>query len=524
MTKEDIKYCLLLFISVILSYFQLSFFIFSTKWDNLSAFFPYKYTASKWWLSGILPLWDPYQNLGYPMHANPQGFVWYPITWILNLPSGYSLYSLNLETVLHVVIASIGMYFLAKWLKMKPSTAFLAGLTYGLSGFIIASNHMVGFTIGAAWLPWAIYSLLLVLNKPTIRSVFLLAIVCYLQITGAYIAFTILLFYIFLFLIVQHIILNWKLKAHLKQVTGRLAISLILILILSSPYLFSIYDSLEYFSRAKALDYDIENYARNFNWQCFQSLFAPYINSSKAGFEGVDVSLSNIYIGIIPLLFLFLSISSKKLKLNKLYLLGIAVALLLALGIHTPVHYWFAQILPGFNLFRHPYLFTLYFTLLSILVAFKLVDSINEQSIPFIRKVLGYGLILLGCIWLFSFIKAEKSDFISFFKELAQLPEKTSYTRFFHAFIQLSVSLILLTMLIVKAKNLNTFTKVLPLLIFIDLFIAIQLNGPTNMYYNIPFGKINQNLGKLSNAGLTNQEFDTPLASLSNNKIQSQSG
>lgn len=524
MTREDVKYCLLLSLSVILSYFQLAFFVFSTKWDNLSAFFAYKYTASEWWLNAKIPFWDPFQNLGYPMHANPQGYVWYPITWLLNLPNGYTLHSLNIETVLHVIIASLGMYFLAKWIKMKPSIAFLAGLVYGLSGFIIGSNHMIGFTIGAAWLPWTILFLLRLLHQTSVRDIVLLSIVCYFHITGAYIAFTIVLIYIFLFLIAHHIFSNWSQKFRLKQMVIGLLTTLFLTIVLSSPYLFSIYDSMEYFSRAKALSYDVGNYSGNFSWECFQSLIAPYINSSNTGFTGVDVSLFNIYIGIIPLLCFIVGLILIRFRFKKLYLIGMVFFLLLGLGIYTPFHMWITKLLPGFNLFRHPYLFTLYFTLQFILFVFKTLSSLNEQTLVQIRKGILAGLIIIGIIWIISLIKSETSELSCFFREVSQLREKTSFSKYFHAFIQLTISLFILTILYLNSKNIEKFKKALPILIFLDLFISIQLSGPTNMYYNVPFRTIENNLHNLSNSNLTNQEFNTPLLELSNDKIEAQAG
>ena len=521
MTKEDIKYCLLLTASSVLAYFQLSFFIFSTKWDNLSAFFAYKYTASEWWISGKLPLWDPYQNLGYPM----QGYVWYPITWLLNLPNGYSLYALNIETVLHIAIASIGMFFLAKHIRLKPSISFLAGLTYGLCGFVIASNHMIGFTIGAAWLPWTIFALLQVLNKPTIRYIAVFSIVCFFQLTGAYLAFSIVLFYIIIVLSIYHLIIHRKHKSpYIKSRVRALLVSFVIVVLLSSPYLFSIYDSLSYFSRAQALTYEARHYTGNFSWECFQSLLAPYINSSKMGFYGVDVSLSNIYIGIVPLVLLLFALLSSKIKYRMGYTFGLVLSLLLALGIQTPLHEWCCKIIPGFNLFRHPYLFTLYFTFIAVIVAYRFLNNLSENDWNGLKKGLVISIIGITFIFVSSIILSNNQELVQLYKEAINLPEKTSLSKYAHASFQLGLSLILLTALLVLSKNLSKFKKYLPLFVFLDLFFAIQLVGATNMYYRVPFEEIKGNLQKISHTNLTNQSYNTPLATLANSQIAAQAG
>src|SRR5210317_1108262 len=168
--SQNLKYILLLLSTTLLGYFQLAFFVFHTKWDNLSAFFTYKYTAGWWWINGHIPLWDPYQNLGYPMHANPQGYVWYPITWLLNLPNGYSLYSLNIEVVFHLFLGAVGVFFLSQQFKVDKKWSFTSGVAYSFSGFALGTSHMIGFTIAYCWLPWVLLFTSLWLKDQSIRN------------------------------------------------------------------------------------------------------------------------------------------------------------------------------------------------------------------------------------------------------------------------------------------------------------------------------------------------------------------
>ena len=523
MRKEDIKYCLLLSITIILSYFQLSFFVFTSKWDNLSAFFAYKFTASNWWLAGQLPLWDPYQNLGYPMHANPQGYVWYPITWLLNIPNGYTLYSLNIETVLHIVIAALGAFILSRHLKNNAISSFTAGAIYGLSGFIIATNHMIGFTIAAAWLPWCIWAILNLLKEPNFKHAIRLALFLYLQVTGAYIAFTIVLLYILIAIVLVQLYSKKKLNQAVQKPLLYLLLAGVVAIILSSPYLFSVYDSLSYFSRSNKLGYETELFAGNLNFQSLSTVLIPFIISSKDGLSGVDISLSNCYIGILPLIILFYSFYRLKIKFKYVLAFFLILSLLLGLGIHTPVHKWITLSVPGFNLFRHPYLFVLYAVLIaSIVVSYGINFKIFNDKL-FKRILLIFGLILLiSNIVLLNFTSI--SSIVNLVGSLSELNEKSNHLAIDHAILQLTISslIVLSSYLLLRFKSRNL--KYLILVIVIDLTLSIQFLGPTNMYYNISFNTAKQYLTSITNENLTNQKADTPIKYFSNDSIQAKPG
>jgi uncharacterized membrane protein len=525
MSRKDIKYILLLIATTLISYFEIAFFMFSTKWDNLSAFFAYKYTASKWWTSGHIPLWDPYQNLGYPMHANPQGGVWYPITWLFSLPSGYSVYSLNMEVVFHFVTAAIGMYFFTKHLKVKRPVAFLAALAYSLSGFIFGTSNMLGFTAGVAWLPWVLLFLHKTLNKASLKNIITFSVLMYLQITGAYTAFTIILAYVLLGYTFMHLIKVGFSKSSILGLLKFSLISLVVVGLLSAPYIYSIADSLPYFSRANPLDYDVKQFGGNFSLQCFLSLAVPYVVSSAEGFTGVDVSLSNIFIGLPFLVFFILYVLRFKHREKLIYLGVIALFFLLGLGINTPVHEFFHQYIPGFNMFRHPYLYTLYALFLMILLgSFYLNKSISNNKLKDIRLAfLSLSIVFTVCMILL----VSKIDFTAwdqYVNQVKVLSENSPLSNYTHGFMQLGLGLVFIVALLIGLKNKQRFVRILPFVLFLDLFVALQLNSPKNLYYNAKFSWLTDYLEQEANSDLTNQLAETSLESLQNKNIKASVG
>ncbi len=109
-----------------------------------------------------LPLWDPYIFAGHPFLANGQHSALYPLTWIfflLPLPRAFGVF-----IALQLGLAGISMYILARTIGANRLGAFLAGATFELSGFLVASVVHPMIIAAASWLP-----LLLTLVDLTVR-------------------------------------------------------------------------------------------------------------------------------------------------------------------------------------------------------------------------------------------------------------------------------------------------------------------------------------------------------------------
>jgi len=109
-----------------------------------------------------LPLWDPYIFAGHPFLANGQHAGLYPLTWIffvLPLPRAFGVF-----ITLQLGLAGISMYIFGRTIGANRLGAFLAGMTFQFSGFLIVSVVHPMIVAAASWLP-----LLLTLVDLTIR-------------------------------------------------------------------------------------------------------------------------------------------------------------------------------------------------------------------------------------------------------------------------------------------------------------------------------------------------------------------
>src|SRR3990172_7237304 len=123
-------YIFLLFAISALAFWQITFFVHPVKFDMIDFHYPWRYFIGECLQNGKFPLWNPYQDLGLPIHADPSSGVWYPFVWGIGYFLGYNVYTIGLEFWFHVFIAGIGFYKLAKTLKLSPPTAFIAAICY----------------------------------------------------------------------------------------------------------------------------------------------------------------------------------------------------------------------------------------------------------------------------------------------------------------------------------------------------------------------------------------------------------
>jgi hypothetical protein len=102
-------------------------------------------------LSGEFPYWNPFFSAGQPLAANPAHEVFYPLTWLILLPS--YLYGFHLLALSHVYIAALSTYALLRSLGAARVAAVAGGLSFALGGFVLSGLHLFPFLFSAAWMP-----------------------------------------------------------------------------------------------------------------------------------------------------------------------------------------------------------------------------------------------------------------------------------------------------------------------------------------------------------------------------------
>ncbi len=121
--------------------------------DTATAFYPWYAYLGENLRNGHIPMWNPHQFAGTPFAADPEsGWAYLPAMLLFTVfPMPQAAHAFLL---VHVLIASLATYVLARSLDIRPIGAVLSGIAYSYSGFFL--GHAVccfAYSSVAAWLP-----------------------------------------------------------------------------------------------------------------------------------------------------------------------------------------------------------------------------------------------------------------------------------------------------------------------------------------------------------------------------------
>ncbi len=207
LTRTDAFYLFLVLLLVSLVYLP-QLFLGQTSMDapqnmNISTmWFPgYKYGASSYhdW---FFPLWYPYPYCGMPGLGYMYGGALY-IPNILMFTLLDTLDAATLTQLCHSILAALGFFVLFRDMRISPLAAFLAVITFSVSGFFFYQQCQTQNHIVTAWLPVFLFGLRRVHLRPRIITTVLLAMTTAMMFLGGdpevYLANMI---FIFLFIVI----------------------------------------------------------------------------------------------------------------------------------------------------------------------------------------------------------------------------------------------------------------------------------------------------------------------------------
>lgn len=125
--------------------------------------------------AGHAPLWTHALGNGAPLLANLQSAALYPPNLLyLVMPPAQAM---GLLFALHLALAGLFAYLLARAWGLRPSSALLAGLVYGLAGFVVSRSQFGSMTSAYPWLPASVLLAERLWARPSLRRAVGLALV-----------------------------------------------------------------------------------------------------------------------------------------------------------------------------------------------------------------------------------------------------------------------------------------------------------------------------------------------------------
>ncbi len=353
---------------------------------------------------GELPLWNPQIFTGVPFLAAGQHSALYPLSLIflvLPLTQAYGVFS-----ALQLSLAAVGMYLLLRALRARPGAAFIGGIAYAFSAFMLVS---VGFTMmiaAAAWLPWCLFCLEMLIRRTSrpgakLRSGALWMVggaVCLgLQVLAGHIEITYYVLLVMGLYTVWRLAQEWLRRRRVPWRPAGLALSLaVLGVALAAVQLLPLYELVQTNFRSGAAGYqvtygDVVGWA--YPWRQAATFVMPDLFGNPSIHSYLDLMTlrttpitvnalgepiteaawgkglstwknyveAGSYVGILPLLLALPALASRRFRGSALFFGLLAVAsLLLVFG--TPL-YRLVFLLPGIDQLHSPFRWVFPYTL-----------------------------------------------------------------------------------------------------------------------------------------------------------------
>jgi len=352
---------------------------------------------------GHLPLWNPYSGMGAPLLANYQSALFYPPHWIyflLHQLGGRPLMAWGMALLMaaHLACAGMGIAVLVRRLGLGRLSQVVAGLGFGLCGYLVARAGFLSINAAAAWIPWIL--LCLTPKKPgeriAIPQRLALVVVLGMQLLAGHAQTT---WYTWLLAGIWVLFMGWigiytdkmnplsgagerpSFQGRTRQLTyaaGLLALGILPALALAAVQLLPTAEYLSFSQRSAAVDYDVAMTYSLWPWRLI-GLFAPDLfgNPAQADYWGYGNYWEDaVYIGLLPAILALgalLAAFHRKaasnpgqvaytdlrgmvlgLKFRRFLVFICAASLILALGTNTPVFPWLYRHVPGFDSFQAP--------------------------------------------------------------------------------------------------------------------------------------------------------------------------
>jgi hypothetical protein len=349
--------------------------------------------------AGEWPLWNPFDRLGHPFHADPQPGTWYPLQWIL-IAAGVALkatpwWLISIKNLFHLWLLPAGMYAVCRHKKYSRFAAYLAGIVALMSQpFMWLAPSALNWSF--AWMPWWLLATMRWIERPGFgRSAWMGVAFAMAALAGAWASVWYGILAVVPIAAVHAVRFLRELpttdrRRHLRACATSLVAALAMIALLAGP---QILDTLSIVNHTVRNQRDLDFVGTSvFGAVDIVGLFLPRGQGQVT------------YLGWIPLLVAGLWIVRRP-SLENITLVAVAaISILLAFGSSAPVLPAAASLVPAFDLFRraHRYAYVAVIPF-SLLVAgganAALAASVEASSrtwwLTWIRRC-SVGAVLLG--------------------------------------------------------------------------------------------------------------------------------
>ncbi len=350
--------------------------------DNFHLNIPLKYFLVDALSHGYFPFWNPYVLGGMPYAAviNLAVFNWLNVLYVFfPVPR-----ALTVQVIVDLFLIGSFHFLFLRSKQMSKVVSLIGGVIFMLSGTVFAFVDHVAILDTIVYIPVLFLLFGLFFRKNKLRFLFLGILAQFLQILSGHPQIT----YYTIFFILLYILFQRQLSLGM-----RLKYGLVYILFSIGLASFQLVPFVELVLRANrpvgSLSYATSG---SFDFAHLLTIFFPTFFGTKllGNWWGSQTMLVG-YIGVAPLLFLFLGIRYAKFREKTYFLFGLILSFVLSLGKVGLIYFLFYFFVPGWSSFRSPFdlfIFTTFFATLFVAQGLEIAIKKNN-SFNFLGKKIG---------------------------------------------------------------------------------------------------------------------------------------
>lgn len=373
-------------IGILLAYFPLLSSVMSLKNDTTVLSYPIFYYFSSQIHHGIFPFWHYNMHLGFALYADPGTPFLNPLFWLFAIiGNSISIYAFYIIT--HLLIGLYGMYLLGKQFGFNNKTNSIVAIAYVAGGYFVSHLQHANGIIECAYLPFVVNYLYALFKKPCIKNSILLGLFFYLFTISGYPGFAIGMPYFIAILGTGYFITSTT-KNTIKQNSKALllfGLSLLIAVLLCLPFLLALYNNVENFQRGSVFTGDTYLHEGGSSPTLGLISFILPLASvvQKTPFASSDISWNNMYIGLVPFIFLLSALKYKNIRSLLPHLL--VVAFFLDMSFEGQIKQLFFK-LPLLNFLRYNGGLRIYAILSFLIIAGTALQNYFSEEKPLVEK------------------------------------------------------------------------------------------------------------------------------------------
>jgi hypothetical protein len=295
--------------------------------------------------AGELPLWTPYLRLGQPFAATLYSQVFYPPRWLAVVVAG-PIPGMTVLHLFHIALAAVGVFRLARQLRVSWPAAMVAGAAFGLTPMMTTLGIQQNVVDAAAWSGFILWAARATALAPTAGRVAWLTVLTALSVLAGSPETTLWQGLLCLLAVPRR---PGKYVKQALPVVAGLGLAGVMAAVALLP-------AAEF--AMNSLRTDAEAFARqrltwSVSWPQLLSAVWPLADWPRDTYWGHDQwFILNQFLGALPCALALMGAIWGP-RRARAYALGALLLALLSLGRHFPPAAWALQ-LPPFSLFRYP--------------------------------------------------------------------------------------------------------------------------------------------------------------------------